>query len=52
MKKLGLAIILVVLAVSACDNKLPPIKAPGAEQSSHAGNPVLNTETVGMIPVH
>ena len=32
MKKLGLALILVVLAVSACDNKLPPTKAPGAEQ--------------------
>ncbi|MCH4560403.1 hypothetical protein ACVILI_003073 [Mesorhizobium sp. USDA 4775] len=46
MKKLGLALILVVLAVSACDNKLPPTKAPGAEQSSHASDPVMDTETV------
>ncbi|BAB53609.1 msl7943 [Mesorhizobium japonicum MAFF 303099] len=47
MKKLGLALVLLVLAVSACDNKLPPTKAPGAEQSSYASNPVMSTETVG-----
>ncbi|MGX5830637.1 hypothetical protein [Mesorhizobium sp. 43Arga] len=47
MKKLGLALVLMVLAVSACDNKLPLTKAPGAEQSSYASNLVMNTETVG-----
>ena len=46
MKKLRLSLVLVALAVSACDNKLPPTKAPGAEQSSHAGNPVMNAGTV------
>lgn len=49
MKKLGLALALVVLAVSACDNKLPPTKAPGAEQSSYGSNPVMNTESVGQL---
>ena len=47
MKKLGFGLVLVALAVSACDNKLPPTKAPGAEQSSHASNPVMNAGTVG-----
>jgi hypothetical protein len=35
MKKLRLGFVLVALTVSACDNKLPPTKAPGAEQSPH-----------------
>lgn len=47
MKKLGFGLVLVALAVSACDNKLPPTKAPGAEQSSHASNPVPNAGIVG-----
>ncbi|AEH89601.1 MULTISPECIES: hypothetical protein [Mesorhizobium] len=46
MKKLRLGLVLVALAVSACDNKLPPTTAPGAEQSL-ASNPVVNTGTVG-----
>lgn len=47
MKKLGLVLVLVALTVSACDNKLPPTKAPLAEQSSHASNPAMNAGTVG-----
>ena len=47
MKKLRLSLVLVALAVSACDNKLPPTKAPGAEQSAYASNPVVNMEPVG-----
>lgn len=47
MNKLRFGLVLVALAVSACDNKLPPTKASGAEQSFHASNPVTNAETVG-----
>lgn len=47
MKKLRLGLVLVALTVSACDNKLPPTKAPGAQQSSYAGNPVTDKGIVG-----
>lgn len=48
MKKLGLSLVLVALAVSACDNKLPPTKAPGAEQSAYVnGNPVVTAGAPG-----
>ena len=48
MKKLRLGLVLVTLIVSACDNKLPPTKAPGAEQSPYpASNAVMNAGTVG-----
>lgn len=32
MKKLGPILVLVALALTACDNKLPPTKATGADQ--------------------
>ncbi|WP_281288631.1 hypothetical protein [Mesorhizobium intechi] len=41
MTRLVLALVLVVLAVSACDNKLPPTKAPDA-----ARNPVMDMGAV------
>ncbi|GLQ78226.1 hypothetical protein GCM10007881_17420 [Mesorhizobium huakuii] len=48
MKKLGLGLVLVALAVSACDNKLPPSKAPGAEQGAYvASNPVVTAGGTG-----
>ncbi|WP_202354991.1 hypothetical protein [Mesorhizobium sp. 113-3-3] len=48
MKKLGFGLVLVALAVSACDNKLPPTKAPGAEQSAYVvSNPVVTAGTSG-----
>ncbi|MGX7872240.1 hypothetical protein ACVDG5_004670 [Mesorhizobium sp. ORM6] len=48
MKKLKSCLVLMVLIVSACDNKLPPTKAPGAEQSPYvAGNSVTDTGIVG-----
>ncbi|QKD13594.1 hypothetical protein [Mesorhizobium sp. NZP2077] len=47
MKKLGFSLALVALAVSACDNKLPPTKAPAAEQSFHASNPAVSAVQSG-----
>ncbi|WP_181165965.1 MULTISPECIES: hypothetical protein [unclassified Mesorhizobium] len=40
MKKPVLIFALVALALSACDNKLPPTKAPGADQD--LAIPVVN----------
>lgn len=48
MKKLTLILVLVVLAVSACDNNLPPTKAPGGDQNPQAAsNPAANTDAPG-----
>ena len=42
MKKLSLSLLLIILAVSACDNNVPPTKAPAAENPHAAGNPVAD----------
>ncbi|WP_155765442.1 hypothetical protein [Mesorhizobium erdmanii] len=47
MKKLRSGLILLALIVSACDNRLPPTKAAGTEQSGHASIPVMDAGTVG-----
>ncbi|TPN28849.1 hypothetical protein FKO01_20880 [Mesorhizobium sp. B2-3-3] len=52
MKKLRLGLVLVALivsaTVSACDNKLPPTKAPDAGQSPYvAGNSVTKAGSAG-----
>lgn len=46
MKKLVLILALVALALSACDNKLPPTKAPGADQD--LAIPVVNNGIAGQ----
>lgn len=37
MKKIFLALVLIALTVSACDNKLPPTKAHGAAETLISG---------------
>ncbi|WP_263491497.1 MULTISPECIES: hypothetical protein [unclassified Mesorhizobium] len=44
MKKPGLILALVALALSACDNKLPPTKATGADRTIA----VVNTGIAGQ----
>lgn len=47
MKKLRLGLVLLALTVSACDNRLPPTKALGADQGANVtSNPVVATEVV------
>ncbi|WP_281405674.1 hypothetical protein [Mesorhizobium sp. B2-3-4] len=43
MKKLGLILALLTLAISACDNKLPPTKATAADRDVT----VVNTGIAG-----